>query len=92
MMEEEEQLPKVCQCLEHAVWGVGVHLGTGMDMGEDMGEDGWDEVVSNCMEILHQLCEPLWTSPHPFHSLRCLFFYPQDEVRGVFRDVDGGRL
>lgn len=35
---------------------------------------------------------PLWTRPHPFHGLRRLLLDPEDEVRRVFGDADGGRL
>lgn len=77
LMEEEEQLPQVCKRLKHAVWRVGVHLCTGIDWG---GGGEWDEGHLTAS----QSCEPLWTGAHPLHSLRRLFFDPEDEVRGVF--------
>lgn len=90
VMEEEEQLPQVRQRLEDAVWSVGVHLG-----GRD-GHVGEGEVEVEVKGREHFTSRfpslPLRTGPHPFHGLRRLLFDPEDEVRGVFRHVDGGRL
>lgn len=85
VMEEEEQLPQVRQRLEDAVWSVGVHLG-----GRDGHGGRWRSKGDNTS--CHSFPGPLWTRPHPFHGLRRLLFDPEDEVRGVFGDVDGGRL
>lgn len=87
VMEEEEQLPQVRQCLEDAVWSVGVHLGGREGHG---GRGRWRSKGENT--LCHSFPGPLWTRPHPFHGLRRLLFDPEDEVRGVFRDADGGRL